>query len=211
VDRVQDFGGTCMSQPQVAARRPPALKAFFANEICTDFYRQLAQFGGVPNLYFLSLWAGANFTQKQFDLRMSPNRRALISHLTNGRLHPLLGKAMHKNVDRMFRSFMSATPVEQVRRVFADWVFQSKTRESSSISDGSTDVLDRIEVPFTVVQNLGYLNLHQYGSYDLFENAGTPVDQRWMILTPTGGRVSCPLSMPRSTWSKEARASPSHA
>jgi hypothetical protein len=24
------------------------------------------------------------------------------------------------------------------------------------------------------VQNLGYFNLHQFGSYDLFEHAGTP-------------------------------------
>ena len=33
--------------------------------------------------------------------------------------------------------------------------------------------LKKIEVPFVVVQNLGYFNLHQFGCYDLFQNAGT--------------------------------------
>ena len=30
-----------MTQPLVAVRRPPALKAFFCNEICTDYFRHL--------------------------------------------------------------------------------------------------------------------------------------------------------------------------
>src|SRR4029079_12987104 len=37
-----------ITQVFVAARRPPELKAFFANEMCTDLFRHIAQFGGVP-------------------------------------------------------------------------------------------------------------------------------------------------------------------
>ena len=74
-----------MAQPFVATRRPPALKAFFANEMCTDLFRHIVQFGGVPGSFFLGLWMGANFTEAQEQLRLSPERRALLSHLTNGR------------------------------------------------------------------------------------------------------------------------------
>lgn len=189
-----------MTRPLVAARKPPALRAFFANELCTDFYRHLVQFGGVPNLYFLNLWMGANFTRRQYDKRMSATERALVSHVTNGPLHPLIEKIVHKNVDRMLASFMAATPVEDVRHIYADWVFDSKSREASTVPEGSTAMLSEIEVPFTVVQNLGYFNLHQFGSYDLFENAGTPLDKRWMILGPAR------YDLPVYAWEDEALA-----
>ncbi len=117
---------------------------------------------------------GANFTQEKYDERISPDRRALISHVTNGMFHPLMERLVHKNVSRMFDSFMSATPVEEVRRMYANWVFDGKRRETSTIPEGSTGVLGEIDVPFVVVQNLGQFNVHQFGSYDLFENAGTP-------------------------------------
>jgi putative CocE/NonD family hydrolase len=189
-----------MTQPLVAARRPPALRAFFANEMCTDFYRHLVQFGGVPALYFLDVWMGANFTARRFAERMSPGRRAIISHVTNGPLHPLVEAAVHKNVDRMFAKFMSATPVESVREAYVNWLFDGKTRETSTIPEGSTGVLDRIEVPFTVVQNVGYFNLHQFGSYDLFENASTPADRRWLIVGPPM------FDLPVYAWQGEALA-----
>jgi hypothetical protein len=48
------------------------VKAFFANEMCTDLFRHVAQFGGVPGAFFLALWIGANFTTEQQDLRVSP-------------------------------------------------------------------------------------------------------------------------------------------
>jgi hypothetical protein len=53
-------------QPQVARLRPPALKGFFANEMCTDFFRHIAMFGGAPQPDFFALWMGANFTPFQF-------------------------------------------------------------------------------------------------------------------------------------------------
>lgn len=189
-----------MTQPLVAARRPPALRAFFANEMCTDFYRHLVQFGGVPALYFLDVWMGANFTARRFAERMSPDRRAIISHVTNGPMHPLVEAAVHKNVDRMFAKFMSATPVESVREAYVNWLFDGKTRETSTIPEGSTGVLDRIEVPFAVVQNVGYFNLHQFGSYDLFANASTPADKRWLIVGPAM------FDLPVYAWQGEALA-----
>jgi uncharacterized protein len=89
-----------ITQVFVAVRRPPALKAFFAHEPDTDSFRHSMQFGGVPGSFFLGVWLGANYTAKQIDHRMSPVRRALLSHLTNGPLHPLLEKAVHRNVSR---------------------------------------------------------------------------------------------------------------
>ncbi|MCD2189378.1 CocE/NonD family hydrolase [Actinomycetospora soli] len=189
-----------MTQPLVAARKPPALKAFFANEICTDFVRQFQQFAGVPNSFFLALWLGANFTDARDAERMSPNRRALISRLTNGPLHPLLEKVVHRNVGTMFRRFMAATPSAWAREIYARWTFDEKSRESATIPEGSTGVLGEIDVPFTVVQNLGYFNFHQYGTYDLVENAGTPADRRWMILAPAE------YDLPVFAWQGEALA-----
>lgn len=188
-----------VTQPIVAERRPPALKAFFANEICTDNYRHLINFGGVPGLFFLNLWMGANFTQGMQDLRLGPRKRALISHLTNGPLHPQLEKVVHRTMDDLFARFMSATPVEAARRTYVDWVFDAKSRASSAAA-GSTGELGRIDIPFVVVQNLGYLNLHQYGTYDLWENSATPADRKWMILAPAE------YELPVYSWQEEAIA-----
>jgi len=183
----------------MAVRKPPALKAFFANEICTDMYRHVANFGGVPGLYFANLWMGANFTQKMQDMRLDPQKRALVSHLTNGPLHPVMEKVVHRKMDDLFTKFMSATPVESVRREYVDWIFDAKTR-SGSAAAGSTGELDRIDIPYVVVQNLGYLNLHQFGTYDLWENSSTPADRKWMILAPAE------YQLPVYSWQEEALA-----
>jgi len=188
-----------LTQVMVAERKPPALKAFFANEICTDMYRHAINFGGVPGLYFMNLWMGANFTEKMQDLRLDPQKRALISHMTNGVLHPLLEKVVHRKMDDLFAGFMSATPVESVRRTYVDWIFDAKTRLGSAAA-GSTGKLDQIDIPFAVVQNLGYLNLHQFGTYDLWENATTPADRKWMILAPAE------YELPVYSWQEEALA-----
>lgn len=171
-------------QPLVAARRPPALRAFFANELSTDLVRHLVQFGGVPGSFFLGLWLGANFTAAEYTRRVPPAVRAVLSQLTNGPAHPLLEKLMHRNVERMFRSFLAATPVGWARSVYAHWLFDEKTRADATIPEGSTAVLGEVEVPFTVVQNLGFSNVHQFGTYDLVENSATPADRKWMILAP---------------------------
>ena len=190
-----------MNQPLVALRNPPALKAFFANEMCTDFFRHILQFGGVSNLYFFSLWSGANFKEADFKRRMSPLKRALISHLTNSRLlNPLLKKMVKKNVAKVFKAFMSATPALPMRKILANWLFDGKTRETNTTAFGSFVELAKINVPFVTIQNLGYFNLHNYGSYDLFENAGTAVDKKWMILAPPV------YELPVYSWQLEAIA-----
>ncbi len=65
---------------------------------------------------------------------------------------------------------------------------------------GPSGALGDIEVPFVVVQNAGYLNLHQFGAYDLFENAGTPKDRRWLIVGPAT------YDLPVYLWQLEALA-----
>lgn len=189
-----------MTQPLVAVRRPPALKAFFCNEICTDYFRHLVQFGGVPNLYFCNLWMGANFTRAMYDLRVPPAVRALLSHVTNSPLKRLWQPFMMKRVDAIYRAFMAKTPVKAVREMYANWMLDAKSRNTCSLQSGPSGQLDRIEIPFVVVQNLGYFNLHQFGTYDLFQNAATPADRKWMILAPPR------YELPVYAWQFEALA-----
>ncbi len=65
---------------------------------------------------------------------------------------------------------------------------------------GPSGALADIKVPFVVVQNPGYLNLHQFGAYDLFENAGTPPDRKWLIIGPAS------YDLPVYHWQLEALA-----
>ncbi|WP_239083393.1 CocE/NonD family hydrolase [Subtercola lobariae] len=189
-----------MTQLQVALRNPPALKAFFANEICTDYFRHLVQFGGVPALHFLNIWMGSNFTQEQFDSRMGSDQRALISQLLNGPLRPMVERMLPRRVDGMFEKFMSATPIEDVRKIYANWLFDGKSRDTTTIPLGPAGTLEQIKVPFVTVENLGYFNLHQFGSYELFEKACTPADNKWLILAqPT-------YDLPVFSWQGEALA-----
>jgi putative CocE/NonD family hydrolase len=98
-----------VTQPQVAVRRPPALRAFFCNELTTDYFRHIWQFGGVFGLYFCNLWMGANFTPAMYRLRVPPVVRALLSHITNSMLQPVLQRMVMKRVDAIYRRMMSNT------------------------------------------------------------------------------------------------------
>jgi hypothetical protein len=189
-----------VTQLAVAERQPPALKGFFCNEVTTDYFRHIWQFGGVFGLYFCNLWMGANFTETMYRLRVPPVVRALISHITNSPLKPIWQRMMMKRVDAIYRSFMSKTPIKSAREWYANWMIDGKTRERNSMPKGPYAELKRIEVPFVVVQNLGYFNLHQFGCYDLFENAGTPADRKWMILGPPH------YELPVYDWQLEALA-----
>ncbi|MEW6256629.1 MAG: CocE/NonD family hydrolase [Pseudomonadota bacterium] len=189
-----------MTQPLVAVRRPPALKAFFCNEICTDYFRHLTQFGGVPGLYFFNLWMGANFTEAMFRLRVPPVLRALLSHITNSGLKRIWQPSLMKRADRLFSTFMRQTPVRAVREWYVNWLIDGKTRAASSIPPGPAGQLRNIDIPFVVAQNLGYFNLHQFGCYDLFENAGTASGRKWMILAPAH------YELPVYAWQMEAVA-----
>ena len=104
-----------MVQPQVAVRRPPALKAFFSNEMCTDYFRHIVQFGGAPALYFVSLWMGANFTRTQIRLHVPPLIRALASQILNSPLKRFWWPLVQKRMTAIMRGFIKNTPVREVR------------------------------------------------------------------------------------------------
>jgi len=187
-------------QAMVAARRPPALKGFFCNEICTDYYRQIVAFGGTPNVYFLSTWVGANFTTAMLRLRIRPWLRALMSQVFNSPLRRWWAPAVRKRMPGIVRRFMGGTPVERVRRMWLNWAVDAKSRETCEMPDGPYASLHRIEVPFVTVQNRGYFNLHQFGSYELFQKAGTPADRKWLIVGAAEYRL------PVLCWQLEALA-----
>jgi len=189
-----------MTQPQVARLRPPALKGFFAIEMCTDFFRHIAMFGGAPQPDFFALWMGANFTRFQFSLRVPPLLRALASHITNSPLKRLWWPQLKKRMTRIMKAFQRQTPAATTRELFAALMLDGKTRTTSPLPAGPSGALSDIEVPFVVVQNPGYLNLHQFGAYDLFENAGTPIEDRWMIIGPPD------YDLPAYHWQLEALA-----
>lgn len=66
--------------------------------------------------------------------------------------------------------------------------------------EGSSAHLDQIDIPFVTVQNLSLFNLHQFGSYELFEKARTPEGRRWLILGPRE------YDLPAFGWQEEALA-----
>jgi uncharacterized protein len=181
-----------ITQPQVAAaKQPPALKGFFTIEMCTDYFRHIVMFGGAPQVDFLALWLGANFTDTQVKLHVPPLVRALMSHVFNSPLKHFWQPQVQKRMTRIMKSFQHKTPSKEIRELFATWVLDGKTRQTNSIPGGPSGSLDRIRVPFVVVQNPGHFNLHQFGAYDLFENAGTPRDKKWMIIGPSEYELPC--------------------
>jgi uncharacterized protein len=180
-----------ITQPDVAVKQPPALKGFFAIEMCTDYFRQIVMFGGTPQIDFLALWMGANFTDTQAKLYVPPLVRALLSHLFNSPLKHLWKPQVQKRMTRIMKSFQRKKPSKEMRELFASWVLDGKTRQTNSIPAGPSGSLDKIQVPFVVVQNPGHFNLHQFGAYDLFENAGTPKDKKWMIIGPAEYELPC--------------------
>ena len=168
-----------MTQPLVATLRPPSLRAFFAHEICTDFFRHALRFGGTLNIDFLGLWLAANFSDAQIRLHIPPVARALISWIIS---HEWVWQnVVRDRVDTIMQGFHKRTPARLEREWFVNWLSHN-TRREAAFGQGPFRELGNIEIPFVVVQNLGYLNLHQFGSYDLFENASTPANRKWMIL-----------------------------
>jgi putative CocE/NonD family hydrolase len=189
-----------ITQPQVAAKKPPALKAFFAIEMCTDFFRHIVMFGGAPQAYFLSLWTGGNFTESQEKLRVPPIANALLSHVFNSRLKRYWWPQLQKRLAKIQGGFMAKTPTRAYRELFANLVFDGKTRETNWMPAGPYAEMGRITAPFVVVQNPGHLNLHQFGAYDLFENAATPPGQKWLIIG------AAEYDLPCMHWQLEALA-----
>jgi len=189
-----------LTQLQVARLRPPALKAFFAIETCTDYFRHIAMFGGAPQPDFFALWMGANFTPFQFKLHVPPLARALASHITNSPLKRLWWPQLKKRMARIMKGFERQEPARGTRETFAALMLDGKTRSTSALPNGPSGGLDAIEAPFVVVQNAGYLNLHQFGAYDLFKNAGSPAERKWLIIGPAE------FELPAYHWQLEALA-----
>ncbi|QIP05812.1 CocE/NonD family hydrolase [Bradyrhizobium symbiodeficiens] len=187
-------------QPQVALRNPGALKGFFTIEMCTDYFRHVVMYGGGPQVDFLSLWMGANFTPFQFALRVPPLVRAVASHIFNSKLKRWWWPQIKKRMSRIMKRFRQNMPTRPTRELFAAMVLDGKTRATSALPPGPSGRLDGITLPFVVIQNPGYLNLHQFGAYDLFENAGTPKNCKWLIIGPAT------YELPSFHWQLEALA-----
>jgi uncharacterized protein len=168
--------------------------------MCTDFFRHIAMFGGAPQPDFFALWMGANFTPFQFALRVPPLVRALVSHIANSPLKRLWWPQLKKRMTRIMKGFQRQTPTRPTRELFAKLMLDGKTRATFPMPQDPSGALADIVVPFVLVQNPGYLNLHQFGSYDLFENAGTPRDRRWLIVAPAS------YDLPVYHWQLEALA-----
>jgi len=201
-DQVVLFGTSYygMTQPQVARLRPPALKGFFTNEMCTDYFRHIAMFGGAPQPDFFALWMGANFTPLQFRLRVPPLLRAAASHVLNSPLKQVWWPLLKKRLVRIMKAFQRQAPTRPARQLFARLMLDGKTRVTSVLPTGPSGSLEDIVVPFVVVQNPGLLNLHQFGAYDLFQNAGTRQDRKWLIIAPAT------YDLPAYHWQLEALA-----
>jgi uncharacterized protein len=189
-----------LTQPQVARLRPPALRGFFAIETCTDYFRHIVMFGGAPQPDFFALWMGANFTPFQFALHVPPLVRALASRITNSPLKRVWWPQLKKRMARIMKGFERQKPARQTRELFAALMLDGKTRATCPLPGGPSGALDSIDAPFVVVQNPGYFNLHQFGSYDLFENAGVAADRKWLIIGPPT------FEMPAYHWQLEALA-----
>ena len=159
-------------QPLVAARRPPALRAMFAHEICTDMFRHLGLHGGAINNRFFALWLGANFKDSDFQSRMAPWQRAVASQLINRDW--LWDSVIHPKIESIYEGFLHQKPARPCASSSPTMISETKTRETFKFVEGASHVLGEIQTPFVVVQNQAQWNIHQFGSFDLFERAGTP-------------------------------------
>ena len=186
-----------MNQPTIAAHRPPALKAFFCNEICTDFRRHVFRYAGYPNIEFFGLWTGANFTARGVKLYVPPVLRALLSHVVN---RPFLWNLVRPRIDSVMQGFKKNRPIPRALENLVAFFTDTDTDPHNRTDEGSYRRLSQIDVPFVVVQNRGNISLHQFGAYDLFENAGTPAGRKWLIIGPAE------YELPAYSWQLEALA-----
>jgi putative CocE/NonD family hydrolase len=181
-----------ITQPQVAAKQPASLKGFFTIEMCTDYFRHIVMFGGTPQAAFLSLWMGGNFTDSQEKLQVPPVVRAALSQIfNNSRLKALWWPQIQKRLAQIQNGFIKKPPTRAYKELFANLVIDGKTRETNDMPSGPYQAMDQIQAPFVVVQNPGHLNLHQFGAYDLFENAATPDGRKWLIIGPAEYDLPC--------------------
>jgi uncharacterized protein len=180
-----------MSQALVAVRQPPALKGFFSIEMCTDYFRHIVMFGGAPQVDFLTLWMGANFTKLQQNLHVPPFVRALLSHVFNSPLKRWWWPQVRKRMTRIMKGFQKNAPAREMRELWGKMILDSKTRATSAMDEGPSRSISQINVPFVVVQNPGHFNLHQFGAYELFQKASTAKDRKWLIVSAPEYELPC--------------------
>jgi putative CocE/NonD family hydrolase len=186
-----------LCQPMLAVRKPPALAAMFANEVCTDLYRHMVAYGGVPNNRFFALWFGANFKDEDFARVIPPWKRAAMSQVIN---RPWLWSAyVHPRMERMYKGFMTARPSREMRELFVRLVLDSGWRVNQPFADVH-ERLGEITTPFVAVHNPGMWNLHQFGAFDLFERAATPAGKKFLVIGEAHYRL------PVLSWQLEALA-----
>jgi putative CocE/NonD family hydrolase len=186
-----------MNQPTIAAHRPPALKAFFCNEICTDFRRHIFRYAGYPNIEFFGLWTGANFTASGVKLHVPPVVRAALSHLVN---RPLVWNLVRRRIDAVMQGFKKNEPIPRALENLVAFFTDTDNDPANHTDEGSFRRLSQIDIPFVVVQNRGNISLHQFGSYDLFERSATPAGRKWLIVGPAE------YELPAYSWQLEALA-----
>ncbi|STX41427.1 Cocaine esterase [Legionella donaldsonii] len=167
-----------MSQVNVAVKEPPALKAFFANEVCTDYFRHVFHYAGLSANSFMSLWAGSNFTEKNIKRYIAPWKRALLSHFIN---HSWTSKLGHTFINYIYHNLKDHYVAKEALPFYEHILFDLNTREEN-VAHGPFQALKNIHIPFVVVQNRTDIALHQFGAYDLFEHSATPENKKWLII-----------------------------
>lgn len=129
---------------------------------------------------------------------MEPWERAGLSHILN---RPWVwDRVAHPRIESIYTSFMTKRPSRAMRQFFADFIADTKSRETFDMVPGSYKELGEIETPFVVVHNRGQWNLHQYGAFDLFEHAGTPAGKKHLIVAERE------YELPVLSWQLEALA-----
>ena len=86
---------------------------------------------------------------------------AALSHLLN---RPWLWRyLLRPRIDRVMQSFKQRRVAPEILPWYVALMTDAPERIAPPISEGPSAVLDRIDVPFVVVQNRGRIALHQFG------------------------------------------------
>src|SRR5207248_7752254 len=129
---------------------------------------------------FLSLWLGAIFTAAGMRRKIPPIVRAALSHLLN---RPWLRRyLLQPRIDRIMQRFKMRRVAPEVLPWYVALMTDAPETIPPPVSEGPASGLHQIDVPFVIVQNSGFIALHQFGAYELYERAGA--NRKWLIVGP---------------------------
>ena len=148
-----------MNQWQVAALRPPYLRAIGVWEGCSDFYREFTRHGGILSL-FSDLW----FNKYVLPVQHGLGARGWASHILEGEW--VAGP-------ETFDEATLSTNLVDWRRKIREHRFANEPYWRSRLPDFS-----QINVPLLSAANWGGQGLHLRGNVEGFNEAGT--DQKWL-------------------------------